>query len=102
MTEKEKTFESLPLSQVPPAYFDHTQQPHPDHNAGGLVQVTRLDNGTFTNAPAQDDRTARLHNPPPWLLANLLVAKITVFVMFAVGPVLCAFGIVMRDDLTDE
>lgn len=102
MTDKEKTFESYPLSQISPAYIDHTQQPRSDYNADGLVQVTRLGNDVLTNAPAQDEQSARLHSLPTWLLANLLVAKITVFVMFAVGPVLCAFGIVMRDELTDE
>lgn len=92
---KEKP-QTWPLSDAMPAYVDQSPPfTRPQQNPN----MIRLDNGAFTNAPPE---TRDMNEPPTWVLRNLSVANITVYVMFAMGPVLCAFGLLMRDDLRDE
>lgn len=94
--------QSWPLTETTATPIDHTQ-PHPDQNPGhtprGLIQ---LSNGALTNCPVENGRFTKGNIPPTWVVRNLFAADITVFVMFAIGPVLCAFGLLMRDDLNDE
>lgn len=96
MPDKEK-----PQSWAMTAYLDPTQPPAlRDESSATVGEATRLDNGAYTNAPAPLINRYNKHDHlPVW---NLRVATITVFVMFAVGPVLCAFGLLMRDDLSNE
>jgi hypothetical protein len=93
---------SWPLTERTSPPVDNTQPP-PDQNPScDPKEVVQLGNGAITNySPPETGHRAK-GELPTWLKANMLAASITVYIMFAVGPVLCAFGLMMRDDLEGE